>query len=380
MSFFLEHIHRIVAAYQGNPPLAAYLKNYFRQYPKLGSRDRKALTEGAFIYYRCRRFYAADVPVATVIARGIAWCNSRNAFLQKMLEQEIQQLGTTANAAPVMDDFKVPVSAPLSAQQWLHSLLQQPQVYIRIRKDRQQCLERLQQHDIVFEETAIPGNTASDCLKIVNGAAIDQVLPEDAYVVQDLSSQTSMYQLMEVLKEMPSSVWDVCSGAGGKSILLKDKLPAFQLLASDIRDSILHNLRARFRKYNLGKVDTLVLNSAEEAGVQHALAGRLFDLVLCDVPCSGSGTWARTPEQFHFFKQEDLDKFEALQFPIAYNAQQYLRPGGMFAYITCSVFVQENEAVAERLQQHTGLRLLQQQVIDGTGRQADCMYVAFFRK
>jgi 16S rRNA (cytosine967-C5)-methyltransferase len=172
----------------------------------------------------------------------------------------------------------------------------------------------------------------------------------------------------------------VCSGAGGKSILLKDKLPPFSLLASDIRETILHNLKMRFRLYGLHKTKTIVVNSADEISIAAGIGSQKFDLVLCDVPCSGSGTWARTPEQFHFFKDEQLKKFEELQYPIVYNASKHVADGGILAYVTCSVFKQENEDVVGRLLLNTNLELAHQQVINGIEQKADCMFIAIFRK
>lgn len=378
MSFFLDHLERIIATYKGNPPLAVFLKAYFKQYPKLGSRDRKALSEGAYIYYRSACFCDAARSVAEVIARGIVWCGSGNVFLKKMIAGVSEETYTAADAV-MPPDFDHMLSPALSLQTWLQSLWQQPQLFIRLRGRDTKVPALLQTHEIAYEHCAIPGNKEQDCLRLPNGTAIDQWLPEQEYVVQDWASQASIYALLQALPAAPASVWDVCSGAGGKSILLKDKLSSFVLTATDVRESILHNLRLRFKKYNLGKVDTQVVNSADDKAVEVTMQGKQFDLVLCDVPCSGSGTWARTPEQFHFFKESDLQKFEELQYPIALNASRYVAPGGTLAYITCSVFEKENESVVQRLLQTTKLELVTQQLINGIAQQADALFIVVFR-
>lgn len=377
MSFFLDHIERIISTYPGNPPLAAYLKAYFRQYPKLGSRDRKALSEAAFIYYRNSRFAPAGTAVAPVIAAGMRRYGSSNVFLQKMLP-------------PVADDEVPETIAPsgfdgilspgLSTDKWLEAMGRQPRVFIRLRAEVARSLSLLEQHDIAWELCPVPGNPDHDCLRLAAATAVDLVLPGDAYVVQDWASQASIYTLLPYLSQPPRSVWDVCSGAGGKSLLLTDKLPPFSLLASDVRGSILHNLRERFRRYGMGKVRTRVLDSTSPEALQAALQDRKFDLVLCDVPCSGSGTWSRSPEQFHFFRESDLQRFEALQYTIAFNAAQRLAPGGILAYITCSVFRRENEEVVQRLLQATDLELLHQELLSGLDLQADALFIAVFRK
>lgn len=378
MSFFTDHLDRIIDQYEGNPPLPAFLRGYYKQYPKLGSRDRKALSEAAFIYYRCKAFYRSEKTM-DVVAKGYVLCKSENQFLRKMLGEHLSKLGDHVPEPAVPNGFGVAVSSGISIEEWLYSLWQQPEVFIRIRKDKEQLLSLLQEHGIAYKVVPVAGNEEQDCLMIPNGTAIDKILPEDAYVVQDLSSQASVYQLMQYI-DKPAQVWDVCAGAGGKSILLKDKLPPFHLLASDIRDTILHNLRMRFKLYGLYKVKTTVVDSADPLAIQEKMGPHTFNLVLCDVPCTGSGTWARTPEQFHFFKENELRKFEELQYPIASNAARYVAKGGTLAYITCSVFKQENEDVVSKLVQQDGLELLHQQIINGIGQQADCMFVSFFRK
>lgn len=376
MSFFLEHTERIIRQYEGNLPLSVFLKAYFRQYPRLGSRDRKALSEAVHIYYRCRRFFHEDCTITEVIAKGIVLCRSSNAFLLRMIQPGHIEPEAVAEG---LHDFDSDLSPQLPPVEWLRSLWQQPQLFIRVRRQLQQILSLLEAQGIPFAMEPQPGNAAGDCLKLPNGSAIDQLLPETDYVVQDWSSQASIHLLLEQLPAAPASLWDVCSGAGGKSLLLKDRLGELSLLASDVRESILHNLQQRFKRYRLGKASTLVLNSADAATVADKLAGRLFDLVLCDVPCSGSGTWARTPEQFHFFRPEDMQKFTGLQYPIAFNAARHVAPGGTLAYITCSVFREENEAVVERLQQTTTLTLVDSRLINGIEKQADCLFLAVFR-
>ncbi len=308
------------------------------------------------------------------------WCQSDNVLLEKILAG-VAAITPAASAT----DFPVLLSVGIEVADWLRSLRHQPRLFIRVRKNRDRVFRLLENQGLDYrrEPTSENEQRGADCLSLKNGAAIDKILPEEDYVVQDWASQASIQKALSLMQEhafSPQQVWDVCSGAGGKSILLKDTLPAFRLLATDIRESILHNLKMRFRTYSLTGFETKIMDGTSAQDMAQQLVGRQFDAIICDVPCSGSGTWARTPEQFHFFDPAQLGKFEALQYPIAFNAQHYLAPGGFLVYITCSVFGAENEAVVERLLRHTTLNLIYSGIVDGMEKEADSMFVAVFRK
>ncbi|TXH57956.1 MAG: hypothetical protein E6Q89_03960 [Bacteroidia bacterium] len=102
-----------------------------------------------------------------------------------------------------------------------------------------------------------------------------------------------------------------------------------------------------------------------------------FDHIICDVPCSGSGTWARTPEQLYFFDPNKLEDFSTLQTTIAQNAIPYLKAEGRMLYITCSVFKQENEAVIQKIQPAV---YKDSTLINGISKQADSMFIATLQR
>jgi 16S rRNA (cytosine967-C5)-methyltransferase len=106
-------------------------------------------------------------------------------------------------------------------------------------------------------------------------------------------------------------------------------------------------------------------------------AGRRFDLVLVDAPCSGSGAWRRSPDAKWRLTPGDLSAYVALQWQILNKAVQYCRPGGRLAYATCSLFRAENAAQAARASSELPLRLLhdrQLTPLDG----GDGFYISVF--
>lgn len=87
----------------------------------------------------------------------------------------------------------------------------------------------------------------------------------------------------------------------------------------------------------------------------------------------------RTPEQLAFFEESKIAEYSALQKSIAKNAAAYLKPQGMFIYITCSVFEKENEEVVNFLKQQTSLKLSFSNYLPGYQCKADTLFVAVFK-
>jgi 16S rRNA (cytosine967-C5)-methyltransferase len=355
MRYLRQHITTIFETYNGSVPLAHFLKNYFKQHPILGSRDRKMLSAMAYSWYRC--------------SKGML-----NDSLTMLLEEPSQWAAFTTAGLSAKDvdinmlfPYAILLSSGINKEEWLSSMLVQPDLFIRIRKDKGKIISLLNEKEIPF--TFITDN----CLALPNGAKIDALLPEDCYAVQDASSQhTGSYFAPE-----RNELWyDCCSGAGGKSLLLKDMEPGVRLTISDTRESIIHNLQQRFRQYRLELPTAHVTDVSNKVLLNKAIGTKQFDNIICDVPCSGSGTWARTPEQLYFFDPASLEKFPPLQEAIAVNVAGHLKPGGRLIYITCSVFKKENEDVVGAVIKATGLTLIRSQIINGISVHADSMFIA----
>ena len=89
-----------------------------------------------------------------------------------------------------------------------------------------------------------------------------------------------------------------------------------------------------------------------------ALAGRRFDLVLADVPCSGTGTWRRTPDAKWRLTPARLEELRRLQATILDRASAHVAPAGHLAYMTCSLLVEENrDRIDDFLARNPGWRL-----------------------
>lgn len=377
MEFLLRQIETVITTYAGEIPLSLFLKSYFKQHPKLGSRDRKAISEAAFLFYRVRNFLPEELPILSVIKAGLAVSSSENEFLKNLFLTVDEE---NRNTILLKWDKTIQFSEGITEKAWLESLLVQPSLFFRILKNKEKNLQFLRNAGVDFQVLPVKQKVSFEIVSAPNGSKIDKVLPPEDYVIQDYTSQTIIGQAACFRTQFTgdAKIWDVCAGAGGKSIFWKSFFPEDALLATDIRKSILHNLKERFKRYELRKFDTIHLDISKAKNLK--AIKNTFGFILCDVPCSGSGTWGRTPEQFYFFKKEKLKNFSALQSRIALNATSKLQPDGVFIYMTCSVFEEENEAIVRKLCAEKGLAIDFQQLFNGISQKADSLFLAVLRK
>ncbi|THU32077.1 hypothetical protein FAM09_28030 [Niastella caeni] len=175
----------------------------------------------------------------------------------------------------------------------------------------------------------------------------------------------------------PLKLWDACAASGGKSILAYDIFKHIDLTVSDVRKSILSNLEKRFAAAGIKQYNSFIGDiSTSTSEIQHAT----FDIIITDVPCTGSGTWSRTPEQLYYFDPHQIERYSALQKKIVSHAIPHLKPGGFLLYCTCSVFKKENEDVVQFISEQYPLQLLEKELMTGYDKKADTLFGAVFQK
>jgi 16S rRNA (cytosine967-C5)-methyltransferase len=143
----------------------------------------------------------------------------------------------------------------------------------------------------------------------------------------------------------PGRIWDCCAAPGGKTLVLAARLPEAELLATDVSPRRLAQMQARLRRFPYAaKIRTQVA----DANQLPDSAGQ-FDLILCDVPCSGTGTLGRNPEIRTRLRPEEFPRQAERQRAILDRALRRLAPGGRLVYSTCSLEPEENEQVVANL-------------------------------
>jgi 16S rRNA (cytosine967-C5)-methyltransferase len=140
----------------------------------------------------------------------------------------------------------------------------------------------------------------------------------------------------------PRRIWDCCAAPGGKTLVLAKRHPEAELLATDANPRRLRALGERLRdRPNLRVMEADASRLGPDEGE--------FDLILCDVPCSGTGTLGRNPEIKQRLQPAELSRQARRQREILSAALQRLAAGGALVYSTCSLEPEENERVVEEV-------------------------------
>ncbi len=136
-------------------------------------------------------------------------------------------------------------------------------------------------------------------------------------------------------------IWDCCAAPGGKTIVLAHRHPSAEIVAMDSSSKRLKFLAERLaRELPESRVETVLGDASQSNSVEGE-----FDLILCDVPCSGTGTLARNPEIRHQLQASELPRQAKRQRSILSNALRRLANDGRLVYSTCSLEKEECEQV-----------------------------------
>lgn len=334
MTFFMHQVihqniaNKLLEEYMGQEPLANYLKKYFAANKKHGSRDRKSISAFCYAHFR-----------------------------ETVTQFPLQQF----------------ISKQIDVPTFVASHKIQPLLFIRIRPwQKEKVIKKLKEATIDFKEVG------AHTLSFANTTSLQNVLElNKEAVIQDLNSQA----LSAFLKRVPTSmenvinVWDACAASGGKSILMFDYMDNIKIHVTDIRESILFNCEKRLQEAGIRPSSLQVVDLTYPFDIK-----KQFDFVFADVPCSGSGTWGRTPEQLSYFKEAQLDKYVLLQSQIIQNLIPALKLNGHLLFVTCSVYEKENEQNIAALVATGQFKVVAQQYFIGYTQQADTLFGSLLQK
>jgi 16S rRNA (cytosine967-C5)-methyltransferase len=301
---------------------------------------RAAINESVELVKRARKRSA--VPFANAILRKLADRPERiHGHEQTLLAAADPQSIAKTSAHPLWlverwtAQFGIEIAARISAFD------QEPPVRsIRLRDPAAETA--LQAEGIQL----VPGALLANARRVAAG----DVTKTKPYADARIAIQDEASQLVAALVGKGSRILDCCAAPGGKTWAIADRNSNAAIVAVE-----LHARRAELVRKRVVAGNVRVVNS----DIRELPAEDLFDRVLADVPCSGTGTIARNPEIKWRLRSEDLADLRARQTEILRAAARHLALGAMLLYSTCSLEREEDESVVEDvLRADSSLRLL----------------------
>lgn len=336
---------------EAGQPAEVALTNWGRASRYAGSGDRAAVRDIVYDCLRCRRSFAALGGGQTGYGLVLGW--ARASGQEALFSGEGHAPAVAVGAGHVPHGFEA-----LDCPDWLGPALQaslgaafepvmqamrrRAPVFLRAnlaRLTREQAIAALAAAGI--DARAHP--LADTALEVTGGARKVQAsapYAEGLVELQDAASQAvvGMLPLRDGMR-----VLDLCAGGGGKTLAMAARAK-LTLYAHDAEARRMSDLPARAKR----------AGAAVQTTAKPEAAGP-FDLVLADVPCSGSGSWRRDPQGKWALDAARLEMLTGLQATILDRAAGLVRPGGAIGYATCSMLEPENGAqVAAFLARHAG--------------------------
>ncbi|QRX81531.1 RsmB/NOP family class I SAM-dependent RNA methyltransferase [Glaciimonas sp. PAMC28666] len=354
-----EEVLREVLRFTG--PADVTLSRYFRDHPKLGSRERGVVAEAVYGLLRNKLVYTSFAEsgngptMRRMTLLGLADAVGADS-LGGLSEEEAEWLARVAE----IDRRLLPANMRANLPQWLYEKLvardgEENTLLLAealntpapldlrvnsVKATREDVIATLAEAPILCEPTPY----APLGLRIIKKPNIQNlsVFKTGAIEVQDEGSQLLAQIVGAKRGEM---VVDFCAGAGGKTLALGATMRnTGRLYAFDVSEKRLAKLKPRMARSGLSNIHPVLIAHENDAKVKR-LAGKI-DRVLVDAPCSGLGTLRRNPDVKWRQTPEAIVEMNAKQTAILSSAARLVKSGGRLVYGTCSLLDEENEAIA----------------------------------
>ncbi len=356
-----EEVLREILRFTG--PADSTLSRYFRDHPRLGSRERGVVAEAIYGLLRNKAVYTSFAEsgngptMRRMTLLGLADAVGVDA-LAGLSEEEtawlnhVMQIDRTllpsllrANLPEWLFDKLVARDGEAATLELAYAMNQPAPLDLRvntIKAVREDVVKELAEAPILCELTPF----APLGIRVIKKPAL-QNLPlfkSGAIEVQDEGSQLLSQIVGAKRGEM---VVDFCAGAGGKTLALGATMRnTGRLYAFDISEKRLAKLKPRLARSGLSNVHPVQIAHDNDSKVKR-LAGKI-DRVLVDAPCSGLGTLRRNPDVKWRQSPQSLIELNEKQASILAGAARLVKTGGRLVYATCSILDEENEAIVEQ--------------------------------
>lgn len=213
----------------------------------------------------------------------------------------------------------------------------------------------------------------ANCLFVRNGQKVRPLFDAGLITFQ---SQTSVKCCEIAGVKDGDEVLDMCAAPGGKSVYFAGAGENVKVLSCDVYHHRLELIQQYARrmgvKLNVRLMDATVYNKS---------LANAYDVVLCDVPCSGLGVAAKKPDVYLFKDKDQIFGITETQAKILENGSRYVRDGGTLVYSTCTLLKDENEDMIKKfLKQNRHFRLEEEKYFLPDGKGSDGFFVAKMRR
>ena len=204
----------------------------------------------------------------------------------------------------------------------------------RATKNREELIKKLDAEGVrVSTDTIFP-----ESLKILELDSLSYLesFEEGDFVLQDESSQ-----FIGKIVSLPKGarVLDLCAAPGGKSLLFAGMEEVDEIISCDITENKTELIEENVRRIGASKIKTK-MNDASLCNPDFVDG---FDLVICDLPCSGLGVMGRKRDIKYNVTEDKIRELAKIQRTILENAVRYVKKGGRLIYSTCTMTKAENE-------------------------------------
>ncbi|HXD29484.1 MAG TPA: 16S rRNA (cytosine(967)-C(5))-methyltransferase RsmB [Pyrinomonadaceae bacterium] len=197
---------------------------------------------------------------------------------------------------------------------------------------------------LITASSIAPGAWRSDG----NNASIYELARQGRIYIQDEASQLVAHALQPGSEDL---ILDVCAAPGGKTTHLASLSgPSSMVVAGDLHQHRLRSMRSMSPAESLINIHLVTLDGTRRLPFRE----QIFDRVLVDAPCTGTGTLRRNPEIRWRLSPADIEDLAGKQLGILTNAASAVKPGGRLVYSTCSVEPEENEQVVAKFMNEAG--------------------------
>jgi len=270
-------------------------------------------------------------------------------------------------------DLLIKALGPEGAEEYLRYSLETPELCIRVnllKNTREELKDSLEKEGFRVSLSTL----SPRCLKVSGTGILEtEAFRMGRFSVQD---EASLYAADMAGAKEGMKVLDLCAAPGGKSCAIGEAMGNKGLIIS--QDIYEHKLRVIDSYAKRTGIDIIETRQRDGSVPVPEYEGQ-FDLVICDVPCTGLGVLRRKPE-IKYKESPDLKGLNELQLKILMNGASYVREGGILMYSTCTVTREENEELVSRFLGEMPGFVLDKDIRLGPETGTDGFYAARFRR